>query len=61
MAEIRRTNLPLIVADADRLKDWIAAIIHRVGGDDFSCACLRGIDLSDEFSPVVANLHLSSP
>jgi hypothetical protein len=51
--------LPLIVADADRLKDWIAAIVHRVRCNDFSCTCVRCVDLSDEFSPVVANLHLA--
>ena len=54
-----RANLALIVSDVDRLEDWIVAMIHRVGGDDFSGTGVRGVDFSDEFSPVVANLHLA--
>jgi hypothetical protein len=38
-----RANLPLIVAHADRLKNWIAAIIHRVVGYNFSCTRVRDL------------------
>ena len=54
---ICRVNFPLIVADADRLKDRIAAIVGGIRDDHFSPIRERGIDFTDQFSPVVANLH----
>ena len=58
---VGRANFPFVVTDADVLDDRIATIINRVRGDDFSRTGERGIDLSDHFSPVVANLHFRPP
>ena len=58
---IRRADFPFIVTDADVLDNRITVIIDRVRDNAIPLIREAAIDLSDHLSPVVANLHFSSP
>src|ERR1700730_11579887 len=59
--DVRCANLPFVVTNGDVLEHRVAMVIERVRDNLLSLVRECGVDLSDQFSAVVATLHLTSP